>query len=396
MRQECSVEEGKETVEKDEWATTDEEDVEKDCGHEDRSSFYKSVLLLEKELSHDEFDIRHVDWKERRPLYKLLFRLCTCASESTFISVPILHAAEEDEIRKGKLTQEDMQIIQQTAVGARLLIAMENFAPNGHEGLISRLAVYIEELEEREELEELEEREEEESWEEEKGDGWEEGEGNEGRRTKEEEEEVEEEEAEEEGGGGQTGGSFHIIVCHSPEMCAQTETVFKVKNTTCMQKVFNANAERTRLNPRTLRYTWCGEVVRCDDTVERLGLEDGDRIECCFTEVGDEVSDDGDDGDYDEELEDARARAQDIADAHVDVGVNLDEQIGLDAADIELQMKRTELLQWKPEPTLAYSKVGYNSVQLPAISHPVLWAAISHLYCGAVCTVSQAARRSGV
>jgi hypothetical protein len=48
----------------------------------------------------------------------------------------------------------------------------------------------------------------------------------------------------------------------------------------------------------------------------------------------------------------------------VDVGVNLDEQIGLDAADIELQMKRTELLQWKPEPTLAYSKVGYNSVQL--------------------------------
>lgn len=64
------------------------------------------------------------------------------------------------------------------------------------------------------------------------------------------------------------------------------ETMFKIKKSTKMSKVFNAYAQRKGVEPASLRFLLDGERVGPDETPKMLELEDEDQIDCVLAQVG--------------------------------------------------------------------------------------------------------------
>ena len=82
------------------------------------------------------------------------------------------------------------------------------------------------------------------------------------------------------------------------------ETVFKVKKTTKMDKVFKAFAQRVGVSQNSLRFKVDGEGIRADQTPKELELEDGDMIEAYIEQVGGGI-DEGSGDDADEKADEA-------------------------------------------------------------------------------------------
>jgi small ubiquitin-related modifier len=67
---------------------------------------------------------------------------------------------------------------------------------------------------------------------------------------------------------------------------AGDETLFKIKKTTKMEKVFNAYAQRKGVQVGSLRFLLDGERVTGEQTPKMLELEDGDQIDAVLEQVG--------------------------------------------------------------------------------------------------------------
>lgn len=64
------------------------------------------------------------------------------------------------------------------------------------------------------------------------------------------------------------------------------ETIFKVKRSTKMKKVFDAYAARKGINVQSLRFMLDGERVMPDDTPDSLELEEEDQLEVVLFQEG--------------------------------------------------------------------------------------------------------------
>lgn len=64
------------------------------------------------------------------------------------------------------------------------------------------------------------------------------------------------------------------------------ETVFKIKKTTKMSKVFGAYATRKGVESNSLRFLLDGERIADDQTPKTLELEDQDQIDCVLEQLG--------------------------------------------------------------------------------------------------------------
>eukprot|EP00573_Skeletonema_grethae_P011470 CAMPEP_0201710392 /NCGR_PEP_ID=MMETSP0578-20130828/58607_1 /ASSEMBLY_ACC=CAM_ASM_000663 /TAXON_ID=267565 /ORGANISM="Skeletonema grethea, Strain CCMP 1804" /LENGTH=184 /DNA_ID=CAMNT_0048199423 /DNA_START=67 /DNA_END=621 /DNA_ORIENTATION=+ len=73
------------------------------------------------------------------------------------------------------------------------------------------------------------------------------------------------------------------------------ETMFKVKKSTKMAKVFNAYAGKKGIDVNSMRFMLDGEAVEFDSTPESLDLEDNDQIDCFLQQVGGASDDEGGD-----------------------------------------------------------------------------------------------------
>ena len=87
--------------------------------------------------------------------------------------------------------------------------------------------------------------------------------------------------------------SNHTMPCHPitsqyHNIIKQTgeETVFKIKTTTKMSKVFDAYAKRKGLDRTAIRFVLDGENVADFQTPKMLELEDQDQIDCLLEQVG--------------------------------------------------------------------------------------------------------------
>eukprot|EP00571_Detonula_confervacea_P004531 CAMPEP_0172327480 /NCGR_PEP_ID=MMETSP1058-20130122/59706_1 /TAXON_ID=83371 /ORGANISM="Detonula confervacea, Strain CCMP 353" /LENGTH=194 /DNA_ID=CAMNT_0013044549 /DNA_START=67 /DNA_END=651 /DNA_ORIENTATION=+ len=77
------------------------------------------------------------------------------------------------------------------------------------------------------------------------------------------------------------------------------ETMFKIKKSTRMSKVFGAYAQRKGVELESLRFLLDGERIGPDETPKMLELEDEDQIDCVLAQVG--GADGDDDGNNDED-----------------------------------------------------------------------------------------------
>jgi len=66
---------------------------------------------------------------------------------------------------------------------------------------------------------------------------------------------------------------------------ANVETMFKLKRSTKMEKVFSACAMKKGADVNSLSFTSNGEAICPDDTPASLDLEDGDQIDCCLLAI---------------------------------------------------------------------------------------------------------------
>ncbi|GFH57312.1 hypothetical protein CTEN210_13788 [Chaetoceros tenuissimus] len=82
------------------------------------------------------------------------------------------------------------------------------------------------------------------------------------------------------------GGSEQITIRVRDQ--SGEETVFKIKQTTKMSKVFNAYAQRKGLDPKALRFLLDGQRIADDETPKTLELEDEDQIDCLLEQLGGE------------------------------------------------------------------------------------------------------------
>ena len=64
------------------------------------------------------------------------------------------------------------------------------------------------------------------------------------------------------------------------EILGNVQTLFKVKRTTQLVKIFNAYAERKGVAVTTLQFLYNGAFVGGDDTTGGIGMEDGDQLDC--------------------------------------------------------------------------------------------------------------------
>ena len=65
-----------------------------------------------------------------------------------------------------------------------------------------------------------------------------------------------------------------------------TETKFKVKLTTTMNKIFRAFAKQHKLDVGSLKFIFDGERVMPEDTPKSLELEEGGQIDCFMQHEG--------------------------------------------------------------------------------------------------------------
>jgi small ubiquitin-related modifier len=70
------------------------------------------------------------------------------------------------------------------------------------------------------------------------------------------------------------------------------ETMFKIKKSTKMSKVFSAYAQRKGVEEKSLRFLHDGERILETDTPKMLELEDKDQIDCLLEQVGGSGHDD--------------------------------------------------------------------------------------------------------
>ncbi len=77
------------------------------------------------------------------------------------------------------------------------------------------------------------------------------------------------------------------------------QTLFKIKRTTKMSKVFSAYAQRKGVELASLRFLLDGERISETDTPKMLELDDEDQIDCVLAQVG--GAGDGDDNENDNE-----------------------------------------------------------------------------------------------
>jgi hypothetical protein len=63
-------------------------------------------------------------------------------------------------------------------------------------------------------------------------------------------------------------------------------TLFKVKRSTQMVKIFNAYASRKGVHPASLRFVVDGDHIDYDATPSSLGLEDHDQIDSILEQRG--------------------------------------------------------------------------------------------------------------
>ena len=74
---------------------------------------------------------------------------------------------------------------------------------------------------------------------------------------------------------------------------AGEETMFKIKKSTKMSKVFKAYASRKGVEEGSLRFLLDGERISETDTPKMLELEDEDQIDCVLAQVGGASDDEG-------------------------------------------------------------------------------------------------------
>uniref|UniRef100_A0A7S3R9R7 Small ubiquitin-related modifier n=1 Tax=Dunaliella tertiolecta TaxID=3047 RepID=A0A7S3R9R7_DUNTE len=65
-----------------------------------------------------------------------------------------------------------------------------------------------------------------------------------------------------------------------------TEVMFKVKPHTKLVKVMDAYIQKKNLDPSRIRFLFDGQRIMNDDTPEKMGIEDGDHIDCVQTQLG--------------------------------------------------------------------------------------------------------------
>jgi len=70
------------------------------------------------------------------------------------------------------------------------------------------------------------------------------------------------------------------------------ETMFKIKKSTKMSKVFKAYAQRKGVEEQSLRFLLDGERIDADNTPKMLELEDEDQIDCVLQQTGGASDDD--------------------------------------------------------------------------------------------------------
>lgn len=73
------------------------------------------------------------------------------------------------------------------------------------------------------------------------------------------------------------------------------ETMFKIKKSTKMSKVFSAYAQRKGVEPKSLRFLLDGENIPETSTPKMLELEDEDQIDCVLAQTGGSGDDNNDD-----------------------------------------------------------------------------------------------------
>lgn len=83
------------------------------------------------------------------------------------------------------------------------------------------------------------------------------------------------------------------------------ETMFKVKRSTKMAKVFNTYAGKKGVEVKSMRFMLDGEAVDHDSTPSDLDLEDNDQIDCFLQQVGGASDDEGAGSGGDAKSEDA-------------------------------------------------------------------------------------------
>ena len=77
-------------------------------------------------------------------------------------------------------------------------------------------------------------------------------------------------------GGGE--GNEPITVCVK-DQAGGGETIFKIKKSTKMSKVFNVLAQRKGVEPASLRFLLKGEHICPDETPKTLDLKENDQID---------------------------------------------------------------------------------------------------------------------
>ena len=104
-------------------------------------------------------------------------------------------------------------------------------------------------------------------------------------------------EAKNAGGGGEAAAGAEGNEPITIRVKDQTgeETMFKIKKSTKMSKVFGAYASRKGVEPASLRFLLDGERIGPDETPKMLELEDEDQIDCVLAQVG--GASDDEDGD---------------------------------------------------------------------------------------------------
>ena len=81
------------------------------------------------------------------------------------------------------------------------------------------------------------------------------------------------------------GGANEQITIRVKDQTGE-ETMFKIKKSTKMSKVFSAYAQRKGVDAAALRFLLDGERINDTDTPKMLELEDEDQIDCVLQQVG--------------------------------------------------------------------------------------------------------------
>ena len=90
---------------------------------------------------------------------------------------------------------------------------------------------------------------------------------------------------------------IHIHLQYHNHGTTGEETMFKIKKSTKMSKVFKAYASRKGVEESALRFLLDGERISDTDTPKMLELEDEDQIDCVLQQVGGASDDEGGGGD---------------------------------------------------------------------------------------------------